>query len=118
MGQPVVHWEIASNNAERLHGFYTALFGWTVDSNNPMHYGMVDTGGQGGINGGIMQTQGGMPSYVSVYVQVDDLQRYLDKAASLGGKTLVPPTPIPGTGAFAMFADPDGNMIGLFHAGP
>ena len=63
MGQPVVHWEIASNNAERLHGFYTALFGWTVDSNNPMHYGMVDTGGQGGINGGIMQTQGGMPSW-------------------------------------------------------
>lgn len=54
MGQPVVHWKIASKDAERLQDFYTRLFGWKIDSNNPMKYGMVDTGGQGGINGGIM----------------------------------------------------------------
>jgi len=50
---------------------------------------------------------------LSVYVQVDDLQAYLDKAETLGGKTLVPPTEIPNTVTFAMFQDPEGNMIGL-----
>jgi predicted enzyme related to lactoylglutathione lyase len=114
MGQPVVHFEIVSNDAKRLQDFYTRLFGWKIDSNNPMNYGMVDTGGQGGINGGIMQAQGGMPQYLTIYVQVDDLQAYLDKAAALGAKTVVPPTPIPDTGSFAMFSDPDGHMVGLF----
>jgi predicted enzyme related to lactoylglutathione lyase len=114
MGQPVVHWEIASNDAKRLQDFYARLFGWKIDSNNPMNYGLVDTTGQGGINGGIMQTPPGTPSYVTFYVQVDDLQGYLDRAGALGAKTCVPPTPIPDMGAFAMFTDPDGHMIGLF----
>jgi hypothetical protein len=41
------------------------------------------------------------------------VQAYLDKAATLGRKTLVPPVEIP-TGTFAWFADPDGNTIGLW----
>jgi predicted enzyme related to lactoylglutathione lyase len=41
------------------------------------------------------------------------VQRSLDKATALGGKTLVPPIKIP-TGTFAWFADLDGNTIGLF----
>lgn len=45
---------------------------------------------------------------------MDDLQAYLDKPASLGGKTVVPPTPIPDVGAFALFHDPEGNLVGLF----
>jgi len=47
------------------------------------------------------------------FIQVDDLQAYLDKAESLGGKTVIPPTDVPGMGTFAWFADIDGNTIGL-----
>ena len=51
----------------------------------------------------------------TIYMRVDDLQAYLDKAERLGGKTLVPPTPLPGDfGSFAMFADPDGQAVGLW----
>jgi predicted enzyme related to lactoylglutathione lyase len=50
---------------------------------------------------------------VTVYVQVDDLNAYLAKAVSLGGKALVQPVDI-GTGIFAWFSDPDGNIIGLW----
>lgn len=114
MGQPVVHWEIGAKDASRLQDFYAKLFDWKIDANNPMNYGMVETGGQGGINGGIFATQGNMPTYLTIYVHVDDLQAYLDKAASLGGKTVVPPTPIPDVGAFALFHDPEGNLVGLF----
>lgn len=114
MPNPVVHWEIAVKNFDKAKAFYSGLFGWKVDSNNPMNYGIVDTAA-GGINGGIFQAQKNMPqNYVTFYIQVDDLQKYLTKAESLGGKTCVPPTPIPNMGAFAMFNDPEGNMIGLF----
>jgi predicted enzyme related to lactoylglutathione lyase len=51
--------------------------------------------------------------YTIFYVQVDNVQSYLEKAGALGGKTLVPPVEIP-TGTFAWFADADGNTIGLW----
>jgi len=114
MAHPVVHWEIAGKDGKKLQNFYAKLFGWKVDANNPMNYGMVETGGQGGINGGIYQVEDNKPSYLTFYVNVDNLQAYLDKAVSLGGKTVVPPTPIPDMGSFAMFTDPEGHLIGLF----
>lgn len=52
---------------------------------------------------------------MTVYVSVEDVQAYLDKAVSLGGKAIAPVIPIP-TGQFAWFADPEGNVIGLFKA--
>jgi catechol 2,3-dioxygenase-like lactoylglutathione lyase family enzyme len=54
-----------------------------------------------------------MPPYVTVYVSVDDLDETLSKVKDLGGTPLVPPTPIPGVGAFALFQDPEGNTIGI-----
>ncbi len=114
MGCPVVHWEIMGKDAQKLQDFYGKLFDWNVDANNPMNYGMVNTGGEGGINGGIQAAPEGMSNCVTFYVLVDDLQAYLDKAGTLGGKTVVPPTPIPNIGSFAMFLDPDNNCIGLF----
>ena len=80
-------------------------------------YGMVrtgGTGGTGGIDGGIFTAEGNIPRYVTIYVQVPDLQATVDRAVALGGKAVIPPTPIPGVGAFAMFQDPESNLIGLF----
>jgi len=112
MGNPVVHWEIAGNDREKLQSFYGSLFDWKIDDDNPMNYGMVSTGAEPG--GGIAATEGKMPPYLTFYVQVDDLQASLDKAIELGGKIVVPPMPIPNIGAFAMFSDPEGNVVGIF----
>jgi predicted enzyme related to lactoylglutathione lyase len=111
MGKPVVHWEINTKDPARLHEFYAELFGWKIDANNPINYGLVDTGDKRGINGGIGPTDG--ENYVTFYVEVEDLQAYLDKAVKLGGKVVVPPTEIPGMVTFAMFTDPEGNRTGL-----
>lgn len=110
MGQPVVHFEIGGRDIERSEKFFTALFGWSVQRSGPVS--LIDTGGDG-INGHISAVNRRPYRYVTVYVQVDDLQAYLRKAETLGGKTLVPPMELP-TGTFAWFADPDGNPIGLW----
>ncbi|MBV9120572.1 MAG: VOC family protein, partial [Chloroflexi bacterium] len=70
------------------------------------------TGGQGGINGGVGANQDGS-SRVSVYAQVSDLQATLDQVEALGGKTILPPTDVPGGPTLAMFTDPAGNITGL-----
>ena len=112
MPNPVVHFEVlASGNAADLQKFYADAFDWKIDANNPMNYGMVDNGGEG-INGGIGPNPEGQ-SYATFYVQVDDLQKTLDKIESLGGKTVTQPMDVPGGPAIAMFNDPEGNLIGL-----
>lgn len=114
MGHPVVHWEISGHDGAKLQSFYSQLFDWKVDSNNPMKYGMTKTAESNTVDGGIYQCKPTDRPSVTFYVYVDDLQKYLDKAASLGGKTIVPPSPVPGFGNFAMFSDPEGNVLGLF----
>jgi uncharacterized protein len=114
VGQPVVHWEIGARDGSKLHTFYSTLFDWKIQVEPQFHYGLVETGGQGGINGGISTLPAEVPPYVTVYVQVDDLEAYLGKAEGLGAKTLIPPTPIPGIGSIAMFSDPEGHPVGLF----
>ena len=78
-------------------------------------YGLVHAN-EGGIGGGIFQTDENMPpNYVSVYIQVDDLQAALDKAAEMGGASVMPPMEIaPGMGSVAMFNDPANNFMGLY----
>ena len=110
MANPVIHWEIHSKNAESTQKFMADRCGWDVNAGNPMGYGLVDTGG-GGINGGIVEAQG--PQQVVLYVAVDNLQTYLDKAESLGGKTVVPVTEVPGMVTFAVIADAEGNAVGI-----
>jgi uncharacterized protein len=115
MGRPVVHFEIYGKDEKKLQDFYSKLFDWKVDANNPVNYGLVDTGAGRGINGGIAKAQPGMPG-VTIYIEVDDLQGYLDKAVSMGSKVLVEVTEIPGTVTYALFADPGGNAVGLVKA--
>jgi uncharacterized protein len=113
MGASVVHFEIMGGKGDELERFYRELFGWKIDSSNPMKYGLVETGGgPGGINGGVGPAHDG-GNRVSIYARVDDLQTTLDHAERLGGKIVLPPTQVPGGPKLAMFADPAGNVTGL-----
>ena len=113
MAAPVTHFEINARDGRRAQDFYSALFGWKIKADNEMNYGLVDTGVKMGINGGIGQTeQNGNPS-VMFYVQVEDIQKYLDSAVALGSRVIVPLTDVPGMVTFAQFADPEGNVVGL-----
>ncbi len=116
MPNPIVHFEIMGSDTAKTQSFYSSLFGWTIDSNNPAGYGLALTQDEGGlgINGGIGGADQGGGVYVSVYAQVDDPQAYLDKAVSLGATVILGAMQVPGMDiVVAMFADPDGNCIGL-----
>lgn len=113
MASPVVHFEILGKDGSKLQQFYGNLFDWKINADNPMKYGLVEGAGANSIGGGIGTGQEGASGMVTVYIQVQDLQAYLKKAETLGGKTVVPPTEIPGCVTFAMFQDPEGNTIGL-----
>ena len=113
MAAKVVHFEIMGKDAGKLHDFYGKLFDWKINADNPMNYGLVEAAGDGSIGGGIGPSQDGAPGHVTFYVEVDNIDNYLAKAESLGGKTIMPKTVIPEMVTFGLFSDPEGNMVGV-----
>jgi predicted enzyme related to lactoylglutathione lyase len=95
MGRPVVHSEIMGTDADKLHAFYSELFGWEIANvDAPVRYGLVSREANvnadgAGIGGGIGSGAGS--SHVTFYVEVPDVEAALAKAESLGGKRLMGP---------------------------
>jgi uncharacterized protein len=109
---PVTHFEINAQDAPATQKFYRDLFGWGIDTDNPDNYGMIDTKNKGtGINGGIGASQQGR-SWVTFYVECDDPAATLAKVERLGGSRVMEPMKSMNV-TYALFADPEGNVIGL-----
>ena len=51
--------------------------------------------------------------YITNYVDVKSVDEYSSKE-SLGGKIIVPKTPVPGAGYFGACLDTEGNNFGIF----
>ena len=115
MGAPVVHWEMWSPDPDRASRFYADVFGWQARAIPDMKYTLVETGGPGGINGGIMTPQKGeWPAKLTMYVDVDDVDAYGAKIVAAGGRLVVPRMEVPGVGIMALFMDPDDRILGLW----
>jgi uncharacterized protein len=112
MANPVVHFEVVGKDANALQNFYKKAFGWEMQSMMPQ-YAMARPGGEGGINGGIGAAMDGGKGHVTFYIAVDDLNAALKKIESLGGRKISEPMDVPGGPTIAMFADPEGHVIGL-----
>jgi predicted enzyme related to lactoylglutathione lyase len=117
MGRPVVHWELWSKDPEQLAQFYERVFDWNSKDVPGMNYRMVETGGEGGINGGIMKPQEGpWPGNLALYVDVPDLTEYRERVRAAGGRILVEQLDLPGMGSITLFEDPDGRVTGMWQA--
>lgn len=118
MGQPVVHFEIVGKDAAQLQGYYSELFGWEIDANNPMNYGLVQRDGNTspagvGIGGGIGPGPEGYGGHVTFYIEVPDVEAALAKAESLGGTRVMGPEQVMEMVEIGLFNDPEGHMVGV-----
>ena len=118
MNHPVAMFEIMALDQPRLVSFYEKLFGWRVE---------FDATGFGYIHfpppppaerpmlGGIGKAQAGVPGWekgTAFYVLVESVTETLARVEQLGGTTVVPRTPA-APYVFAMFEDPEKNLLGL-----
>ena len=125
----IIHFEIPANNPEKLSEFYKNLFGWKFEK-TPMgesgDYWMIETRAgtaqdmekaqnTAGMNGGMMKKMDPTQRPVN-YILVESVDEFSRKTQSLGGKIIVPKTPIPNMGAFAVALDPEGNAFGVFES--
>jgi uncharacterized protein len=122
MGQPVVHFEVIGKDGGKLQGYYSELFDWKIDADNPMNYGIVlreqNVNPDGvGIGGGVGGGPEGYEGHVTFYVEVPDVEAALAKAESLGGTRLMGPEEIMEGTVLGQFADPEGHLVGLVSGG-
>ncbi|MHC4547865.1 MAG: VOC family protein [Planctomycetota bacterium] len=117
IGKVVWH-DLMTTDVEKSGSFYTELFGWQIHE--------IEIGGQFGTYrmiragetdiGGLvpLDPSQGIPSHWIAYVAVDDVAAATQRAQANGGQAVVPPTPIPNVGSFAVIQDPTGAFISPF----
>jgi uncharacterized protein len=114
----VVHFEIVGKDPDKLHSYYSDLFGWEIDADNPAGYGVVQRDGNTnadgvGIGGGIGTGPEGYDGHVTFYAEVPDVEAALSKAESLGGTRMMgPDEPMEGV-EIGLLTDPEGHVVGV-----
>jgi predicted enzyme related to lactoylglutathione lyase len=109
-----MQFQIISKKPDETASFYSGLFGWKIDADNPMGYRRIDTGSKEGIQGGIWPAPPQAPNFVQFFVAVSDVKTAVQKAEELGAKVLIPPTLLPEGDELAVMHDPAGMSFGVW----
>ncbi len=110
----LIWYELMTPDVEAARAFYRTVVGWTIGAASDMpgmdyrllHWDGAAAGGMMALDADAT-AQGARPLWAA-YVAVDDVDASAQAVREAGGHVFVPPTDIPGTGRFAMVADPQG----------
>ncbi|ASV29970.1 VOC family protein [Maribacter cobaltidurans] len=120
MKHAIQNFQIPVIEFDRALKFYTTVMGYDLQimefQGAKMAIFRYDT--KDGVGGTIIEAEWLEPSDngTLVYLQAgEDLQPFLDRVSTAGGKELFPKTELgPGMGFFGIFKDTEGNRVGLY----
>lgn len=114
----IVHFDIPASDTDRASIFYERVFGRKItDTPGPIPYRLIETTdskGSAGIGGGISQRMGGEEGSITNFIDVENIDAYLDKIVSAGGTVIYAKMAVPGFGFLAVCRDTEGNRFGLW----
>lgn len=104
---------VVSTDVDRAKAFFTEAIGWkaqTVDMGGEMTMFVANEIPRAHLSAPPME---GVPSHISSYLRVEDVDAAVKAAADNGGAVMVPGTDIP-VGRFAVVTSPTGGPLSLF----
>jgi predicted enzyme related to lactoylglutathione lyase len=113
MGDPVTTFEISGKDITALGAFYQRAFDWTLGAPQPA-YTMVYPAENEKVVGVLTPVPQGTPGHAMFYVQVADIDAALARIERLGGRSVLPRVGVPDGPTIGRFADPEGNIVGLW----
>lgn len=116
----VVHFEIFSEEPQRLVDFYREAFGWDISGwEGPFEYHLASTGPEGepGIDGAIAPPAAGEQRVV-LTIAVDDAEAAIEAVRNAGGALVQGKQAVPGVGWHAYLTDPAGIVFGVMQDDP
>jgi len=114
MANTFIHVELSTDDVSSARAFYKKLFKWKFAPMKGMPYTMIDTGSKTGGAGLQKKPMPEAPTAWLAYVEVDDVKKTLAKARDAGAQIVLEYQPIPAMGAFGIFSDPAGAMLGVW----
>jgi len=117
MGNAVTRFQIISKTPDETAAFYCSLFGWRIDPGNALGYREIETNSAQGIRGGIWPAPPQVPSFVQLFVSVEDVKEACEKAQGLGAKMVIAPTALPDGDQMAVLQDPSGMSFAVWKGG-
>ena len=112
----ICYLELPASNVEKSAAFYSGAFGWNIRKRGDGVQAFDDTTGE--VSGAFVtnRTASGNPGLL-FYIMVDDIGKAISAVESNGGK-IVQPVGADAPEITARFADPGGNVIGLYQEHP
>ena len=113
MAQVIDYIELAVDDLEASKAFYAKALGWAFNDYGPEYAGIQDprTGGEfGGLSAQAVASRG---EGVLALVRTDDGDAALARVVEAGGRVQVAMHDYPGGRRFT-FADPSGNILGVY----
>lgn len=109
-------YELGTADLEAARVFYAGLLGWEITDAGMKDFTYLLAQSDGDTVAGMMSLagqEGAPPPNWLIYFAVDDCDRTAEDIARAGGKVMRGPADIPGTGHFAIAADPQGAVFGI-----
>jgi len=112
-------YELTTPDPDAAGAFYARLLGWSIDK-APMEGMEYYLGTLGGtmVAGMMAPSMPGIPPNWCLYFAVTDCDATVAAMLADGAQQYVAPSDIPGTGRFAILADPQGAVFGLLQPAP
>ncbi|WP_102224411.1 VOC family protein [Acidimangrovimonas sediminis] len=111
--------ELMSPDLDAAKAFYSGLFGWEVTDAGMEGFTYLLAKAEGTMAAGMMAVpEPGMPPFWVMYLAVTDVDAEAEAIRAQGGEVHKAPADIPGTGRFAVVADPQGAVFGLLQPLP
>lgn len=109
----ITHIDIPVSDLARASEFYSGLFGWQI-AEVPGYEGYPMWQAPNKISGGGLAPRGDGFTQPRSYVEVDSIEETLAKVRESGGAVVMEKSPISETSWWAVFTDPDGNVVGVY----
>lgn len=108
----IAHVEIPSSNMNQTKDFFSKVFGWEF---KPFGSGYMLFNNHKGIMVGIRQVEKVNSGDSTVFhINVNNIDEIMTSVKSNGGSVFKEKSVIPAMGWYALFKDPQGNIIGLY----
>jgi len=117
---PVVFWELASNDMEKSVTFFHEVFDWQIDFNERLGFYLIPetTPKQESLEGAIFTLKRAKLPFLTIYIQVEDIDAKAALVEERGGFIVEAPFDISSHSRICLFNEPSGVTFAMVQSKP
>ncbi len=117
---PIVYWEIASHDAQKTVEFLEQAFDWKFeyDTRTTIHELPAGEAAQKFAGGGVFTLQRAKLPFLTIYIEVDDIDERAERIENLGGHIVEPPFDATANTRICLFNEPSGVTLAMLERRP